>query len=390
MLDETLLGRHVRLSAKYYSPDEVIVVASYMKERIEGFLSSIRVDAVVVDQKGEKGTGHAIRTALEYAEADEALIVYSDIYVSETVYERIAYAEAPAVLAVETDTPWEMGVFELDREGLVRGIVEKPPRGQEPSNLAFAGVIKLERSHTGYFENLPLSPRGEYEATDALSRIAAREGLNIVQLEDGEVWIDVGRPWDLLDANAAALEERLSREGPLVRGEVHATAVITGPVIIEEGARVMAHTVIEGPAYIGRGAVVGPHAYVRPRSVILDGSKAGHSTEVKASIMMEGSKAPHLSYIGDSIIGEYVNLGAGTITANLRFDGKPVKMTLKGRRVNTGRKKLGTVMGGYAQTGINVSILPGVKIGSRALVYPGCVVARDVPKGGVYRCGHPT
>lgn len=125
---------------------------------------------------------------------------------------------------------------------------------------------------------------------------------------------------------------------------------------------------------------------MRPYTVILAGARVGFASEVKASILMEDARAPHLNYVGDSILGEHVNLGAGTVTANLRFDGATIKMTVKGVRVDTGLRKLGAIVGGHAQTGINVSIMPGVKIGSYALVYPGCVVYRDVPRGGVLKC----
>jgi len=80
-----------------------------------------------------------------------------------------------------------------------------------------------------------------------------------------------------------------------------------------------------------------------------------------------------------------VNFGAGTLVANLRFDEKEVYMIVKGVRENTGRKKMGTVVGGHVRTGINVSILPGVKIGAYARVYPGAVVNRDVGKGELFK-----
>ena len=96
---------------------------------------------------------------------------------------------------------------------------------------------------------------------------------------------------------------------------------------------------------------------------------------------MENTKIPHLSYVGDSVICEDVNFGAGTITANLRFDEKEVKVNIKNERVSSGRKKLGAIVGGHVRTGINVSILPGIKIGAYAWIYPGAVVDRDVNKG---------
>ncbi len=341
----------------------------------------------VIEQGGEKGTGHAILRAMEEVEADDYFIIYSDLYASPGIYESMASTPPPAILAIEVDNPWEYGVLEV-AGGTLKRIHEKPQGSRPPSNLIFAGMIRLSGEHEPFFASIKPSPRGELEATDALNEIALVQDVLVVKPPEGEKWLDVGRPWDLLDANKYALDEA----SPLIRGEVHATVVLDnsrGPVIIEEGALVGPHTVIEGPAYIGPGARVGPHAYIRPYTVILEGGKAGHSTEVKASILMEHAKAPHLSYIGDSIIGEHVNLGAGTVTANLRFDHKTIKMTVKGRRIDTGRTKLGAVIGGHAQTGINVSILPGVKIGSYALIYPGCIVARDVERGGVYRCGTP-
>jgi len=94
---------------------------------------------------------------------------------------------------------------------------------------------------------------------------------------------------------------------------------------------------------------------------------------------MKGSKIPHLSYVGDSVIGEECNLGAGTITANVRFDKRTVRLKVKGKLFDTGREKLGVLMGDRAQTGIGVSLLPGVRIGSDSWIAPGAVISQDVP-----------
>jgi bifunctional UDP-N-acetylglucosamine pyrophosphorylase/glucosamine-1-phosphate N-acetyltransferase len=95
---------------------------------------------------------------------------------------------------------------------------------------------------------------------------------------------------------------------------------------------------------------------------------------------MDDTNIPHLSYVGDSIIGERCNFGAGTMIANLRFDDKPVRMMISERLVDTGRRKLGAVIGDDVQTGINVSIMPGVKIGSDSWIGPSMTVAKDVPR----------
>ncbi len=380
---EPVICRHLRQASQYYKPDELIVVASYMIEEIErGLAKCGDYDIEIVNQGGELGTGHAINVALTRAAGDEILIVYSDIVVGNETYKAMARAPVPSILAYTVDKPWEYGVLAI-KAGKLGGIVEKPERGSEPSNLIFAGMIKIRDKHSVFFEDLQPSPRGEYEATDAISAMALVEDVTVVRAPD--FWKDIGRPWDLLDANRLVLDHEVTSRN--TRGaEIHPSAIIRGPVLTMEGARIDAHAVIEGPAIIGESVEVGPHAYIRPYTILLEESKVGHASEVKGSILMEGSKAPHFNYVGDSIIGEHVNLGAGTITANLRFDKATIKMTVKGHRVDTGRRKLGTVMGGHSQTGINVSILPGIKIGSYALVYPGCVVWRDVERGERFKC----
>jgi len=380
VLGESLLCRHLRMIDASYSPGLALSVVSYMKEEVARALKVCGRDTVLVDQEGELGTGHAINVATSRVDADEYLIVYGDIFMDPESYRRIADAPPPALLATRVERPWEYGVLDV-HGGTLRGIVEKPAPGEEPSNLIFAGALKLRSEHLEYFRSLKPSPRGEYEATDAILSIARNEDFNVVEVAG--YWRDIGRPWDLLDANLIALEHESEAK---IEGEVHPSAVVQGKVYVAPGAVVGPNTVIEGPAYIGPGARTGPHSYLRQGVVALEGAKIGHATEVKASILMEHAKAPHLNYVGDSIVGEHVNLGAGTITANLRFDNKTIRVTVKGRRVDTGKRKLGAIIGGYARTGINVSLMPGVKIGSYALIYPGCVVARDVEQGGVYRC----
>src|SRR5260370_35947980 len=100
---------------------------------------------------------------------------------------------------------------------------------------------------------------------------------------------------------------------------------------------------------------------------------------------MRHARIPHLPYVGDSIMGEDCSLGAGTITANLRFDEADVKSKVRGSWVSTGRKKLGAILGDGVRTGINVSIFPGVKVGRASWIGPGAIVDRDVPSGARYK-----
>jgi bifunctional UDP-N-acetylglucosamine pyrophosphorylase/glucosamine-1-phosphate N-acetyltransferase len=170
-----------------------------------------------------------------------------------------------------------------------------------------------------------------------------------------------------------------------IEGDIEDGVHVQGPVRIAEGARVRSGAYIEGPVCIGSGSDIGPNCYLRPSTCIGADVRVGNACEVKNSIIMDGTRVPHLSYIGDSVIGERCNLGAGTITANIRFDKKNVKVEIKGERIDSGRRKLGVIIGDDAQTGINVNLLPGVKVGASAWIAPGLTVYEDIKSGTILR-----
>ncbi|MFT4883929.1 MAG: bifunctional N-acetylglucosamine-1-phosphate-uridyltransferase, partial [Natronomonas sp.] len=160
-------------------------------------------------------------------------------------------------------------------------------------------------------------------------------------------------------------------------GEVRGDAELRGDVVVEEGAVVEPGVVIEGPALVRSGADIGPNAYVRGATLIGRDCHIGHGVELKNSVVMRGANVPHLSYVGDSLLGTDVNLGAGTQVANLRHDESDVKQTVKGDRVSTGRRKYGVVAGPRAKTAINTSLAPGVVLSANATTKPGESVTRD-------------
>lgn len=138
-------------------------------------------------------------------------------------------------------------------------------------------------------------------------------------------------------------------EGVFVSGQVY----IGSGCIIEPGAY------IQGPCIIGDGSEVRHGAYIRGNVVVGRGCVIGHASEIKNSIFFDGAKAPHFNYIGDSILGNNTNMGAGSITANVRFDQKPIRLVYEGNSFDTGRNKFGLVLGDGAQVGCNVVTNPG-------------------------------
>ena len=134
---------------------------------------------------------------------------------------------------------------------------------------------------------------------------------------------------------------------------------------------------IEGPVKIGKDCTIGPNCYIRPSTSIGDRVYIGNGVEIKNSIIGDDTRIGHLSYVGDSVIGNGCNFGAGTKVANLRHDGKNIKVMLKGELVDTGRRKLGVIMGDHVHTGINTSINTGVMIDPGSTTLPGEVVMRN-------------
>jgi bifunctional UDP-N-acetylglucosamine pyrophosphorylase/glucosamine-1-phosphate N-acetyltransferase len=181
---------------------------------------------------------------------------------------------------------------------------------------------------------------------------------------------DAAAPWKLLgeplDEVLAALPSS-DLQGQL-SPEVH---LVGDRIVIAAGARIHPNVVIEGPVFIGPEAEIRPGAYIRGDVWIGEKCVVGTNTEVKRAILLRHAKAPHLNYVGDSILGADVNLGAGTILSNFRHDGKTILSPAAGGRLDTGRRKLGDILGDGVLTGCNSVLHPGVVVGRGTQIYPG-------------------
>ncbi|NPA63317.1 MAG: NTP transferase domain-containing protein [Methanococci archaeon] len=345
--------------------DNIYLIVKYQKENIiEHFKDHPKVK--FLEQGKIDGTGEAVLTAKNHVK-DEFLVINGDIVFEDTLEQFLKYKYAIAVK--EVSDPKNFGVVVLDDKNNVIEIQEKPENPK--SNLINAGIYKFDRKIFELIEKTEISKRGERELTDAIKLLIKEENVKGIKLNG--YWNDVGRPWDILDANKYFLDKIKTD----IKGKIEENVVIKGNVIIEKDAVVKANSVIEGPAIIKKGTVVGPLAYIRPYTVLMENTFVGNSSEIKSSIIMKNTKIPHLSYVGDSIIGENCNFGCNTITANLRFDDKPVKVNIKGKRVESVRK-LGVIMGDNVKTGIQVSFMPGVKVGCNCWIGASCLIDRDI------------
>jgi bifunctional UDP-N-acetylglucosamine pyrophosphorylase/glucosamine-1-phosphate N-acetyltransferase len=375
------LLQHLVEAVKTAGINEIFMVVRYKSEMIRNFFGNgekFGVEIGYIQQGEEKGTAYAAMAVESYINED-FLLVYGDLLVESEVIRKVVEAhkrEKPeaTMAAVKVRNPQHYGILAL-QGNRVTGIIEKPRPEEAPTNLANAGVYVLSLTIFEKIRQTPRSERGEIEITDSLS-LMINEGKTVLALTiPEESWVDIGRPWNLLEAN----EWKLKRLTHRIDGQIENGAIIIGPVTVENGAKIRAGAYIEGPAFIGAGSDVGPNCFIRPYTSLGKNVRIGNACEIKNSIIMDGTHVGHLSYVGDSIIGEKCNLGAGTVIANLRFNGKNVKMCVKDEVVDTGRRKLGIILGDHVETGINASFLPGVKVGNDCWIGPNVLVYRDVP-----------
>ncbi|MGL4399430.1 MAG: hypothetical protein ACRCXD_06155 [Luteolibacter sp.] len=182
-------------------------------------------------------------------------------------------------------------------------------------------------------------------------------------------------PWDLLQANELHIS---SLTETIIQGEVHPLAVVEGIVHIGPGTRILPGVFIEGNVVIGANCKIGPNCYIRGNTSIGDHCHIGQSVEIKNCLILSHTNVGHLSYIGDSVLGERVNLGAGTTTSNLRHDGKNHRSMVNGELIDTGRRKFGAIIGDGVHTGIHTSIYPGRKLWPNTTTRPGEIVQHDI------------
>jgi len=361
--------------------DEAVIVVHYMADAICDYLGDgekFGLKIEYVKQNAMLGTGNAVGV-VEPLVRENFLLVYGDLlFTAEALRKVIGLHEKEKPVAtmavVPVEKPEDYGIVELENGKRVKRVIEKPSSKDAPSNLANAGMYVLSTEIFEKIKETSASTRGEWEITDAISLLTKEKTVLAAKISR-EDWFDIGRPWDLLEANRWMLM-RMRHE---VLGHVEDGAHLNGPVTVAETARVRSGAYIEGPALIDEESDIGPNCYIRPCTSIGKRVRIGNACEIKNSVIMDGTHIGHLSYVGDCVMGENCNLGAGTITANYRLDGGTVKMTVKGESVDSGRRKLGAVLGDNVKTGINALLMPGVKVGCNSWVGPNVVVYRDLP-----------
>jgi bifunctional UDP-N-acetylglucosamine pyrophosphorylase/glucosamine-1-phosphate N-acetyltransferase len=396
--------------------ERIVVVVGHAAERVTKTLQEQLVTEVpveFVEQRVQRGTGDAVSVALTVFDdmdaEDDILVLPGDapLVRAETIAklatEHRVQDAAASILTARVAEPYGLGRVVRDKDGRVAGIVEHADASEEQRDIdeINTSIYCFRRSllAPALRRLSPENAQGEYYLTDAIGVLRdAGHKVIAIEAEEAEEAIMVNDRAQLAEAEAE-LRARINRAW--MRAGVSmvdpATTYIDATVEIEPDARLLPNTILEGRTVVGTGSVigpdvhlrdsvvgegarvlyavardaeigddceVGPFAYLRPGARLAAGAKVGTYVEVKNSEIGAGSKVPHLSYIGDADIGEGVNLGASTITAN--YDGK---------------NKHRTTVGDGVHTGVHTSLVAPVEVGDGSETGAGSVVTNDVPPG---------
>ena len=204
-----------------------------------------------------------------------------------------------------------------------------------------------------------------------------KSGHRFKMLEYRGKWTTIKYPWHVLDVMDYFLKtlkgQKISKSAQIANG-TH----IKGDVLIENDVKIFEGATINGPVYIGKNSIVANNALVR-ESIIGENCVIGFDTEVARSYF-KSNVWLHKNYVGDSVLENNISLGSNAITGNLRLDEQNIFKDIKGDKIDTQRNKLGAIIGSNTRIGINVNLMPGVRIGSKCFIGPNVNVETDIPE----------
>jgi len=345
-------------------------------EQITKKIPEIKVDLAL--QKESSGIADALKSAEPFLHGQLLVINPNDVFSSSAYIKIIAEAEKATassyILGYQVQNYFPGGYLQINSQGELLHIVEKPDPGEEPSNL----VNILIHYHNNpeellrYIETVQTTRDDVYEC--ALDNMV-KAGHKIKVVPYNDFWAPIKYPWHIFKV----MEYFLDNAQPYVASSARISekASTEGKVILSDNVKVLENAVIRGPVYIGANSIIGNNALVRDYSHIGSNSVIGYSNEVKHSYIGDDCWF-HSNYIGDSIVDDNCSLGAGTVLANFRLDEGNIQIKVGDRLVDTGYDKLGAIVGRGCRIGVNASLMPGVRVGPDSFVGPQVCLRRDL------------
>lgn len=366
-LDKPLIVHQINAAREAGISQFIIITNPENDAEIRSSLSDAKIGFAL--QEKPLGMADAILTASDLIAGEPFILVSSNDIFDATAYTRLLreYGRnkdySVYISARQVQSYFPGGYLVVNDHNEISHIVEKPPRGQEPSNLINI-VLHLHAQPEKLLKYLSSTTS---TADDIYERSLDRminDGQKIKAVTYDGAWKAIKYPWHILETMDHFSKQLIKQISPKAR--ISDKAVIDSNVVIADNARVFEGAVIRGPSYIGHNTIIGNGALVRD-SFIGDDCVVGYGTEIKHSYI--GNKCWfHSNYIGDSVIEDDCSFGAGAVTANFRLDEANIKVRLGKDKVDTGTDKLGAFVGKGCRIGIHASLMPGVRIGANSFI----------------------
>ncbi len=362
-----------------------IIIIQSPDSNLEKYLGDgeiYKVKLSYLTQNEAKGMGDAIMRTESLIKSDNFFVLNPYVFNADKFLRLMNDKQKKTgakmiLLGTKTDKPWNYGILELKGDQVL-SIMEKPQPQEAPSNIKAVGIYLLPKEFFGYYERVK---EHTYAYEDALALYMKEKEVRMV--ETLEETPSLKYPWDLFKVNQLMMDDLLQKQRIHKSVKIAKSAVIDGPVQIEENAIIFENAVIKGPCYIGRGCTIGNNTLIRRYSNLEDGVLIGANAEVTRSIFQSRSHT-HAGFFGDSIIGEDARIGSGAITANIRMNRKEINPFVKDKRVETKLTALGAIIGNNTHLGIAVNLMPGILVGADVQIGPNTLVRENVPSKKIY------
>ena len=310
-----------------------------------------------VEQKRKLGIGHAVmQVKNKILPGEYFMLAYGDIMTADNIFSKTlqsfhSFKYPVASICLPPSNQMFGNVF-LNARMEITKIIEKP-KGNNLGNYVLSGVFILPASFFSLLESSGNSME------KALKRLVAGEGLRASMWEDD--WLDVVYPWEILTANKMIMDSW--QETSIAKNAtLEANVTLQGIVRVEPGAVIKSGAVLEGPCCVGEGSYIGNNSLVRSYTSIAKNCSVGSGVELKNCVVMDSTQIGRLSFIGDSVLGENVDMGAGCMTVNRNIDWKPISVKNGKGLIKTGMTKLGAFLGDGVVVGAGNTLQPGTVI----------------------------
>jgi bifunctional UDP-N-acetylglucosamine pyrophosphorylase/glucosamine-1-phosphate N-acetyltransferase len=370
---------------------EVILIVGYRSKMIlDHFGYSYQgITLKYVEQREQLGTGHAAMQVRPYIRDRFILMNGDDLYARQDIEACLRYPYSVLGKKI-TDDLRKWGVIIVEN-GLVKDIVEKSESHR--NNIANVGIVNvgvyvLDKRIFDILDTIPKSPRGEYEITEAIIRLAQTVEVHCPTVKG--YWLPVGYPWHILNANDFMLKQRFeeiicdkvisgasSKQGR-IRGIIEEGVRCDGNIFLEEDSIIRQGTYIQGNVYIEKGCVIGPNCYITGNTSIGQNCCIEHGVVVENSVIGQQCQIGPSCHISHSVLGENVLTEHGTSTMSVPIKTQTVTSVINREAITSDRKRFGVILGNHVHLQPHVVTYPGVKIAPDILVPPGTVVEEDI------------